>query len=75
MLVLRNPSLSTITPPRNPARTTGRKLKNTASAVSHALPVVVEHEPRDRELRDGVPGERDRVRDVERVQRSSPHGA
>ena len=41
MLVLRNPSLSTITPPRNPARTTGRKLKNTASAVSHALPVVV----------------------------------
>ena len=41
MLVVRNPSRSTTTPPKNAARTIGRKLKNTASAVSAALPVVV----------------------------------
>ena len=32
-----------------------------------------QHEPRDRELRDGVPGERDHVRGVERVERRPPH--
>ena len=31
-----------------------------------------EHEPRDGDLRDGVAGERDRVRDVQRVQRGPP---
>jgi hypothetical protein len=41
MLDLRNPRRSTITPPKNRARTMGRKLKKTASAVSEALPVVV----------------------------------
>ena len=40
-LVVRNPSRSTITPPKNPPMTSGRKLRKTASAVSAALPVVV----------------------------------
>ena len=39
-LVVRNPSLSTMTPPKNAASTAGRKLKKTASPVSAALPVV-----------------------------------
>ena len=39
-LVVRNPSRSTMTPPKNPARTAGRKLKKTASPVSAGLPVV-----------------------------------
>src|SRR5215217_5599254 len=39
-LVVRNPSLSTTTPPKNAASTVGRKLKNTASPVSAGLPVV-----------------------------------
>ena len=34
-----------------------------------------EHVPGDRELRDGVPGERDRVRGVQGVERRAPHGA
>ena len=41
MLVVRNPSRSTTTPPKNAARTIGTKLKKTTSAVSVALPVVV----------------------------------
>jgi len=32
-----------------------------------------EDEPRDRELRDHVPDKRDRVRDVERVERGASH--
>ena len=40
-LVVRNPSRSTMTPPKNAARTIGRKLKKTTSAVNVALPVVV----------------------------------
>lgn len=32
-----------------------------------------EHEPGDRELRDGVAGERDRIRDVERVEGAASH--
>ncbi len=41
MLVALKPIRSTMTPPKNAARTSGRKLKKTASAVSVALPVVV----------------------------------
>ena len=40
-LVVRNPRRSTMTPPKNAARTMGTKLKKTASAVRVALPVVV----------------------------------
>jgi hypothetical protein len=40
-LVVRKPSRSTMTPPKTPAMTTGRKLKKTASPVRLALPVVV----------------------------------
>ncbi len=40
-LVVRNPSRSTTTPPKNAARTIGTKLKNTTSAVRVALPVSV----------------------------------
>ena len=40
-LVVRKPSRSTMTPPKNAAMTIGRKLKNTTRAVSVALPVVV----------------------------------
>jgi len=37
----RKPRRSTITPPKSPARTIGRKLKKTARPVRAALPVVV----------------------------------
>ena len=40
MLVVLKPSRSTMTPPKNAERTIGRKLKNTESPVSAALPVV-----------------------------------
>ena len=70
-LVVRKPSRSTTTPPKKAARTTGRKLKKTARPGERRAPRGDEHEPRDRELRDHVPDERDRVRHVERVQRAA----
>jgi hypothetical protein len=39
-LVVRKPSRSTMTPPKNAASTVGRKLKKTASPVSVGLSVV-----------------------------------
>ena len=75
MLVVRKPTRSTMTPPKNAARTIGRKLKKHREARERRAVRRDEHEPRDRELRDGVARERDRVGDVERVQRRpSRHG-
>ena len=73
MLVVRKPSLSTIDAAEERGEHAGTKLKKTARPVRAGLPVVIEHVPRDRELRDGVAGERDRVRDVERVEGSPRH--
>ncbi len=68
-LVVRNPSRSTITPPKNAARTIGTKLKKTASAVSLALPVVVSTNQGIASCATALPDSETTSADVERVER------
>ena len=70
-LVVRNPSRSTIDPPKNAARTIGRKLKKTASAVSAALPVVVRTNHGIASCATALPDEGDR-RQRRRARRAEP---